>query len=624
VSSHAKLTKGAQKMSSESQQLELFAGDLNLTNMQLTSVQWETTLQRIAKDPALQPNLRALTLDENDLAGVDVALAATIGRLERLMDLSICDARLSGVAVTRLLSALGTLPAFAKSHAEVWAPIEVMPGVPQGARLCLMRNGISDAELLGSPSLSSSDGAGGGGRATPPAPAGQPPPCLRGVLELCLSGNPLVTDAGLAGIASLAPSLRRLYLGRTGICGHGCKDVLDRHWPMVEALSLSGTPMTPQGFDQLARTLDSRADKVDLAPKHKDRLEPCAANGEGPAAKAPASGGGGGAAGSSGLSNLQRVDRAVDDKAHKYVHLDVREVPTVSPVTLKTLAKKMRDYSTKLANQRWISRQHFGGGKHRSDGLVLRHDFEGDVTLRLEVELLPPMPMEEACAALAEGVNAYATGPFYVELPDLPQLTSLADVLKSVKDAVVLKSEGTVGGQRSKFQQKETFDEERANESRAAEGASKAENGCRKEFRRQGFPIVLRHGAAHGEEWQEERMLAPGGRELPCGGADAAQRARALTQLNNQALGALLHDQARAEGGRRLDNVLGLPALRERRRLVEVSLRLKLGVVENGGGTGGDGGDGASAAAGSAASPTPPAGAGASSKAAGKKRKKPQ
>ena len=127
-------------MSTDSQQLKLFAGDLNLTNMQLTSVQWETTLQRIAKDPDLQPNLRALTLDENDLGGVDAALAATIGRLERLMDLSICDARLSGVAVTRLLSALGTLPAFAKSHAEVWAPIEVMPGVPQGARLCSLHD----------------------------------------------------------------------------------------------------------------------------------------------------------------------------------------------------------------------------------------------------------------------------------------------------------------------------------------------------------------------------------------------------------------------------------------------------------------------------------------------------
>ena len=63
-------------------------------------------------------------------------------------------------------------------------------------------------------------------------------------------------------------------------------------------------------------------------------------------------------------------------------------------------------------------------------------------------------------------------------------------------------------------------------------------------------------------------MLAPGGRELPCGGT------RALTQLNNQALGALLHDQARAEGGRRLDHVLGPPALRDRRRLVESVVRI--------------------------------------------------
>lgn len=103
---------------------ECFSGELGLANAALSSTEWEGVMRRLMNE-APQLNVRALKLDDNDLGGerIEAVIGEMIPRLELLTDLSICDARLGGPAAQRLLVALGAVPAFAKTHAEVWAPI---------------------------------------------------------------------------------------------------------------------------------------------------------------------------------------------------------------------------------------------------------------------------------------------------------------------------------------------------------------------------------------------------------------------------------------------------------------------------------------------------------------------
>ena len=80
-----------------------------------------------------------------------------------------------------------------------------------------------------------------------------------------------------------------------------------------------------------------------------------------------------------------------------YFHLDLREVLNLGPPDLALLQQKMKEYSKDHAPARvdpnaphageWIRSQQFGGGKHKVDGLVLRHDLEGDCLVRLCVSL---------------------------------------------------------------------------------------------------------------------------------------------------------------------------------------------------------------------------------------------
>ena len=90
--------------------------------------------------------VRSLDLDGTDSTKAKLLRdALTSKKLEFLCDLSICDAHLGGSGVTpRLLAALASVPAFAKPHAEAWDPMETEANPPQGARLCLMRNDLSD------------------------------------------------------------------------------------------------------------------------------------------------------------------------------------------------------------------------------------------------------------------------------------------------------------------------------------------------------------------------------------------------------------------------------------------------------------------------------------------------
>lgn len=202
-------------------------GELSLVNAALSSTEWEGVLRRLMNESS-QLHVRSLKLDDNDLGGerLDAAIGEAIPRLDLLTDLSICDARLAGPATHRLLEALGSVPAFARTHAEVWAPIPTVVQPPQGARLCLMRNSIAAADL------------------TPPGDAPITP--LRGVLILALSGNQLLGDGGVVALSTLAPSLRKLYLGKCGVtlgAKGGVPALFERCWPMLEALALYDNPL---------------------------------------------------------------------------------------------------------------------------------------------------------------------------------------------------------------------------------------------------------------------------------------------------------------------------------------------------------------------------------------------
>lgn len=476
-----------------------------------------TTLEGL---PNLQ-HLRSLELDDNEPGD---KLLAAVSKLEHLTDLSLCGCRLSGAAVARLLCSLSATPSFARPHAEVWAPLEVTPA--QGARLSLMRNGISDADL----------GLSG-------------PSALHGVVELALSGNPLVADAGLASLARSFPALRRLFLGRTGVVGDGCADILDRHWPMLEALALNGTPMGTDGFDKLHRALQARAHAVQA----KQLLPP------------PLSA----AAGSTSSLHAAAAQPVAEDRfAHKYFHLDVREIATLSPVSLMLLGEKMREYSREHANMPWVRRQYFGGGRHRHEGLVLRHDFEGVLTLRLAIGVVGSATRGVFVSATDGGGGMGEAGPFYVELEDVPQRTSVAEIVGAVVQAANTKAADIGRGQ---HQQLATFDEQRAAKARVAEGTTTQEIGVRAAFQRDDFPFAISDG--RGRTWQETHLEGSGGRALPCGSSGRAA-------IGRMAVGSLLPRRKTATASsndRRFDAVLGPPKqLIEARRIVELKLELTL------------------------------------------------
>lgn len=569
------------------EKFDVFAGELNLTNAQYTNVQWETVLRRIVADPALQPNLRALTLDENDFGStaVGVALASTVGKLERLVDLSVCDCRL-GSGAARLFASLGSVPAFAKPHHEAWSPMDYTEGPmalvpqcqarpPQGARLCLMRNNISDDELLGAPS----DGEG--------VSHSPPPPCLLGVLELGLSGNPRITDRSLAGIGKAFPSLRRLFLGRTGIRGHpALSNVFDQCWPMLEALALNGVPMELDGWELLQRELMKRHRAVE-----NKRLTASAESGEGPAPDHL-------------RGKISREDKTEDDAAHRLFHLDVRDINTINPISLKQLSEKMREYSNGergVGKQRWVHRQRFSGGRHRSDGLVLRHDFEGTVSLRVEVLLELPNDVD----VLLDGDRS--AGPFYVMLPDVPQITALDVVSAAFTQAANIK--GDTQKKQSKYQKAVTSVEQ---------NARNVKNGSLEQtvdyiYRAKNFPFMTTDGKTR--SWKVKRITGPG--TVRCWDGDGTAIAgTGRAQMFKVAVGSLLRDQASAEGGRRLDAQFKPPAQSEIRKLVELTVTLHCPEIDKNGAAESAAGDGVavggaamgSDAAASSAQPAPKAG----------------
>ena len=502
--------------------MSTFASEATLRS-DLSSTEWATALRKLVTDSAL--HLRALRLDDNVVPIKE--LMDTVGRLRQLTNLSMCDARL-GSGVADLLTALHSVPAFVKSHAEVWAPIPALPAPPQGARLTLMRNGISDADLV---------------QATQGRDVG-----LRGLHELALSGNTLIADAGLAPIAALAPSLRKLHLGRTGIVGGGTVGILDKHWPMLECLGLNGTRMTTDGFESLCKALHARARAVEAK-----KLLPSAANGEGAGNDERT-----GNAHPGGAEAT--VEGAVDWKAHRYFHLDLRELSTLSPEKLTTLVEKVKEYSKGQAKQPWIMTQSFGGGKYRHEGIVVRHDFEGFVTVRLSIKLAPSG--EDGEAGPAGGSPSV-----YLELPDMPQKLSVEHVVSAIIQTANVKPKppAAAGAKRSAHQLSETLEEKRAAELKASLGSYHIEKRVREAFERQRFPFCV--GTGSQPMWRDTGLKAPGGTDLPCGnhGREA---------LGRIAIGSLLHDQANPEEPRCLDDFFETPSLSEARRLIELHLVL--------------------------------------------------
>lgn len=518
-----------------SSSLAVHAGVLSLVAASLSPSEWSDVLRRLASDtPENLRQIRALNLDENEALGGSSGdssgsaspaerLPDTLACLTRLSDLSLCDCRFSGPAITRLFAALARIPAFATSHKDAWAPIEVGPSPSQGARLCLMRNGISDAELSRAASAS-----------------GAP---LLGTLDLALSGNPLIQDGGVEAAARLFPSLRRLYLGQTGVHGEGSLGAtVSQTWPMLEALALNGCPITAEGFDRLAAAL------IVDRPRNvaKGTL------------KAP-----------------KESAAAADKHAHKFFHLDVRQVSTLAPSTLARLLGAIRDHQKDKASRDllaldWVRRQTFGGGKYRRDGLVLRHDFEGEVTVRVRVVL-------ERVGGDADGaqLGGSAPGPFFLELDDLPEQMGVGQLL-----ACVVQAANTTGAAKAELMSRSAA----AAGADDYVGASKYERRVKERYKDADFPFTVTDGRGSGRVWREVRLgkLSGGGG----GGAGPIPLSGGRAALDRIALGTLLRPDASADASSRaagarviraLDDTLGRPKqLSDARRIVELEVAMRL------------------------------------------------
>ncbi len=495
----------------------VFAGAYELPSTELSQHEWESVLRR-ATDPAL--HVRALRLDGNDFSGtVGSLLGDAVAELSHLTDLSVSDARLGGPAVSKLLCSLGGVPAFARPHAEVWDPIQALPGAVQGARLCLMRNGIADADL-------ECDGT---------------PPTLYGVVEVALSGNPRICDPGFATLAQLVPNVRRLHLGRTGIASEGVHQLLDKHWPLLDALALNGTPMQTDGFERLCKAIKNRAKAVKerklLSPSVGLVLPPprpgnpvrlsanCAPVFVAFHADGPSVGGGAAAlattAAIAASHSSSSASTTAQERPHPYFHLDLREIPSLLPTELSALLKDYADFSADNANLPWLATelQPFSSGTSLTKaGLVLRHDFERDCTLQLRIHVQTP-PASSA-----------HNGLFTIELTDVPQRKSLERLVTEILQAVNTKT-GTLPPTQSKYQTQQTFDERQAGESSPEEGSSSTERAVRKKLKELEFPVVAA-ADTNASQWMDEALEHPGRGGLPVG----IQRA----ELGRIALGSLI------------------------------------------------------------------------------------
>lgn len=464
-------------------EIDINAGALDLRAAgDLTASTWEDVLRKASESKL---TVRALRLDKNDFSGkAGTVLSDYVAKMTRLADVSVSDTSGSGLGpdvVSRLLSSLASVPAFSQPHAEVWAPIEAMPEPNafaqgrivnkqwQGARLCLMRNGIVDSSLQ-------CDGD---------------PPRLCGVLDISLSGNPLVTDVGFAALAQLVPNARRLHLGRTGIeCAFNTREsaesanLLAEHWPLLDALALNGTAMHSDGFERLCKMIKSRAKNV---ASRKLKAESAAAGGAERAAVS-AGGGAGGAA-------------TAVEKAHSYFHLDLRELPSLTPKDLSALLDDYSRFSADNTNLPWLQteQQYFSSGQGTKAGtLILRHDFERECIVQLTITV------ENAPAGAAKG-------PFIMECDDVPQRKSLESLVTDVLQAANTKTLNI----KHKYQTMETAEEEQAAEARAEDGSSKLEREVRRRLKQQNFAFATT-SSSESDQWIGE-SLRHGISKMECG-----------------------------------------------------------------------------------------------------------
>ena len=382
--------------------LTVFAGEISLAPRAVTPFEWEGVFQRLASQGERDQHtktVRALRLNgegnENDFGGLSggplTALVQAFGRLTHLTSLSISDVKLHGSAAQQLLLALGSVPAFAMAHSEVWPSLEVAAEPPQGARLCIARAGLSDADLFWEDKRLRSLRMGG-------------------VTELVLTGNLGFGDVGFDWLYDLVPAVRQLHLGGTGVTGaaahggggggggrsvfarlcRGWNQVGDarkqRQWPLLEALCLRGTPLSDIGFREL---------QLSLCERHAH-------------------------------------SKAADDdgtcSGRGLVHLDLRRVTLTAP-ELRALSEKYTDFNANLPKPPlpWVSRQAFGGGRLSAlekPGVVLRHDYESRCTVRFKLELSEGEGGSEV---------AHACSPVLVSVEELEQQKALSSLLFTLK-----------------------------------------------------------------------------------------------------------------------------------------------------------------------------------------------
>jgi hypothetical protein len=181
---------------------------------------------------------------------------------------------------------------------------------------------------------------------------------------------------------------------------------------------------------------------------------------------------------------------------------------------------------------------------------------------------------ELAADGTVVGLGGGFGGPIYLEVPDVSQRAPVSNIVSAVMQSANYKADDADSG-RSAYQMRETADEARADE-RPADGVAKHERRVRAALKQKGFLFAAAE-QARGRLWHDVTLQC-GKRILPCGidGKPKLNRVAAGSLLP-RAAGAAADGGAAAGGAARsFDAEMGTPTLSEARRLVEMTLTLRL------------------------------------------------
>ena len=294
----------------------------------------------------------ALELNHCDLFanGVPPSMPGALKQMGLLSSVTLMDCSLRGEAVRDLLRALAECDRFStdlvqqteRSKQTMSLVLEggQAPMSPvQGCKLVLSDNSIASEDFDGLGKLE-----------------------LAGVSHLALDNNALITDACVPSLAKLFPSLRQLFLSKTGIRGAhdktkpvlGC--ALIANWPYLESLSVADCSMRRDDFAAFTVCLTNRAEVACEIIR--------------------------------GTKGKKLPKRLMVAGVHPFFHLDLRgddmEIAANSlSAFFKTMDRIRTSMRTRTPDAEWVTRGTFGKPGCKTRGIVVRHDYEDMVDVHV-------------------------------------------------------------------------------------------------------------------------------------------------------------------------------------------------------------------------------------------------